>query len=294
MTAVSVDFWATQFLNGVTLGMIFVLVALGLSLIFGIMHVVNFAHGDLLLVGTYVSLSVFLLTDSLLLGGIAAVLAVGVLGFVLEYYILRRVDHENVLLQLLVTFGAAEIIRELVQLRWGSVGMNYPVPSWGRGNVNLLVTGYPLYRTFVIVAGVVCVAAVYLFLTRTDYGLVIRAGSHDRELVRTLGIDITRIFTLVFVIGCLLAAVAGTLVGPLRSANPELGVELLIPAFVVVIVGGMGSFTGSIVAGLFIGLVITLTGVVFPPAQNAVIYAFMALVLLVRPHGLFGTPQEAH
>lgn len=286
------SYFLTQVFNGLALGMILVLIALGLSIIFGLMGVVNFAHGEFLLVGTYTALTVMTVTESLLLGAFAAMITVGILGGVVERFTLQPIYHRDVLLQLLLTFGLAEIIREGVQIVWGRQPRSFPTPGWGRTRVDLIVFNYPLYRLSVIVSASLIVIAVYLFLTRTDIGLVIRGATADREMVDALGIDVTKMFFLVFILGSAIAGVAGALIGPMRSAYPLLGVDLLVPAFVVVVVGGMGSIRGSVVAGILIGELMVLTGMIHSPSSDVIIFVFMALVLLVRPRGLFGRDIE--
>lgn len=284
----SADFVSTQLMNGLTLGMIYVLIAIGLSLIFGTMGIINFAHGDMLLVGAYVAWWVTIQTGSHLLGFIVAPVVVLVIGLVIELGGLRRIYDQNPLLQLLLTFGIAEILREIVQYVWGRTGKTFTNPEWASGTISLGITTYPTYRVFLIIATSLIVLAIYFFLTRTDTGIIIRAGTADRELVNALGINIHRQFTLVFGLGAALAGIAGALVGPVRNLSPLLGVNLLIPAFVVVIVGGVGSYVGTVITGLVIGLIVVSTGIVAPEMSNMVIYAFMALVLLIRPYGLFG------
>lgn len=281
-----------QILNGLALGMILVLIALGLSIIFGLMGIVNFAHGELLLVGTYVGLTTMVTTGSMLFAAIASAAVVGVLGAAIERLTLQPIYHQNVLLQLLVTFGIAEILREAVQIVWGRQSQSFPTPEWGQGTIDFGLFTYPVYRLSVIFIGAAIVVVVYLFMTKTDIGLVIRGATANREMVNALGIDVTKLFFLVFTIGAAIAGVAGALVGPMQNAYPLLGVELLVPAFVVVVLGGMASIRGSVVAGLFVGLVIVLTGIVHSPSSDVIIYVLMAVVLLVRPRGLFGREME--
>lgn len=290
--AQSSDFYLTQVMNGLVLGMVFILVALGLSIIFGMMGIINFAHGDMLLVGTYMAWWVTDVTGSLLLGLVVAPVTVFVLGLVVERTLLRSIYGRDPLLGLMLTFGLAEVLREAVQIIWGSTGKNFSTPNWASATVDFGLFTFPSYRLFVLVMTVVTLTAVYLFLTRTDIGMIIRAGSQDRELVSMLGVDISRIYLLVFAIGAGLAGWAGALIGPIRSANPELGITLLLPAFVVVIVGGVGRLRGTIVAGLIIGQIVVLTGILSGPMSNVVIYIFMAIVLLVRPEGLYGSATQ--
>lgn len=292
--AQSVSYYFTQTFNGLVLGMILVLIALGLSIIFGMMGVINFAHGDLLLIGAYVAWATVGVTGSLLTGLVVAPLVVAALGIAFERLGLRRIYGENVLLQVLLTFGLAEFLRAGVEAVWGPGGKNFAIPAWGSGSVDLILFSYPTYRLFVISLSAVLILGIHLFLTRTDFGLIVRAGTQDRQMVDALGIDISWVFMVVFAIGTALAGVAGALIGPIRGAYPTLGIELLVPAFVVIVIGGIGSFRGTVISGILIGEIIILTGVVYSPAANVIIYVFMAVVLLLKPHGLFGREGVFH
>lgn len=285
---ISPGFWLTQLFNGLMLGMIFVLIATGLTIIFGMMGIINFAHGDLLLVGTYVAWATVGVTDSLVAGIILAPLVVGGVGALIEVFTLRPIYDRDILLQLLITFGIAEFLRGVVMSIWGPRGHSFPIPEWGRITVDLGLFSYPGYRLFVIVLASILLVAVYLLLTRTDIGVIIRAGTMDREMVNALGIDLSKIYLLVFVIGAALAGIAGALIGPIQGATPSLGIELLVPAFVVVVIGGMGSLRGTLVSGILVGEILVIVGVLFPRAAEASIYLAMVAVLLLRPRGLFG------
>lgn len=289
---VSLDLLLAQIFNGLVLGMIYVLIALGLTIIFGIMGIINFAHGEFLLVGVYVALTASMLTGSYWVGLIAAPLVVALLGAAVERFTLRPIYDRDVLLQLLLTFGLAEIIREVVQIVWGRTGRSFPTPAWGAGRIDLVLFQYPLYRLFVIFVSALIVVGVYLYLTQTDIGLIIRAAIADRQMVNSLGIDVTNMYVLVFALGAAIAGLAGALIGPLRNARPLLGFELIIPAFVVVVVGGLGSIRGTILAGLLIGQAVGLAGLFYPPGSEVIIYILMAVVLLIRPRGLFGREVE--
>lgn len=283
------EYYAAQLFNGLVLGMILVLVSLGLTIIFGLLGVINFAHGDTLLVGTYLAWTVITATGNFLLAIGAAVVGTLVLGMILERTLLRYTyGRYDALLQLLLTFGIAEFLRGAIMLVWGKTGKNFPTPAWGDSAINLVLFTYPLYRVFVIFAAGALIIATYLFLNWTDLGLLIRAGTQDREMVDALGIDVSRLYMLVFGIGAALAGIAGALIGPIRGASPTLGITLLIPAFVVVVVGGLGSFRGTIVAGILIGELQVMTGVFYSAASQVTPFVVMALVLLVRPRGLFG------
>lgn len=284
----SPGFWLTQILNGLMLGMIYVLIATGLTIIFGMMGIINFAHGDLLLVGTYVAWATYHTTGSLIAGLLLAPLIVGVVGVLIEVFMLRPIYDRDILLQLLITFGIAEFLRGGVMFIWGPRGHSFPIPEWGQVTVDLGLFSYPGYRLFVIVLASILLLAVYLLLTRTDIGVIIRAGTMDREMVNALGIDLSKVYLLVFVIGAALAGIAGALIGPIQGATPNMGIELLVPAFVVVVIGGMGSLRGTLVSGILVGELLVIVGVLFPRAAEASIYLAMVAVLLIRPRGLFG------
>jgi len=282
------QYYAAQIMNGVVLGMTYVLIAIGLSLIFGTMGIINFAHGDMLLLGTYVAWWSATQLESHIIGFILAPLSVIILGVVIEFIGLRRTYDRSPLLQLLLTFGIAEMLRQSIQFIWGRTAKSFPNPSWATGTVSIGSFSYSSYRLFVIFSTVAILAGLYWFLKKTDVGIIIRAGTEDREMVNMLGINIYLVFTIVFAVGAGLAGVAGALIGPIRNATPLLGVNLLIPSFVVVIVGGVGSYIGTVISGLAIGIIVVLTGVVAPQFSNIVIFIIMAAVLLARPQGLFG------
>lgn len=283
----SPDLIVAQAFNGVVLGMTFVLLAVGLTLIFGMMNIVNFAHGALLLLGAYAAWTVTAATGSIVAGIVAAPVAVAVVGVGVERFGITRIYDEELLIQLLLTFGIAEIMTGVVEAVWGRTNRQMTTAELG-GSVDLVAFTYPVFRMIVVAVAAGAVVALYLFLTRTDYGLVVRGAIQDREMTAALGVDVGRAFVVVFAIGAGLAGLAGALVSPIRGVYPALGAELLVPAFVVVVVGGMGSLKGSVVSGLVLGQVVVFTSLVYPAASQVVIYVAMALVLLVRPRGLFG------
>jgi branched-chain amino acid transport system permease protein len=248
----------------------------------------------MLLVGTYVAWVTVTRGGPFWLALVIAPAVVGVLGFIFERLALRRIYDENVLVQVLLTFGFAEFLRAGVEFIWGGGSQNFQTPAWGSGSVDLVLFTYPSYRIFLIVFAGLLVATVYILLTRTDLGLVIRAGTQDREMVDFLGIDTTRIYLYVFVLGAVLAGIAGVLIAPVRGVNPRLGVDLLIPAFVVIVIGGIGSFRGTIVAGLLIGQLTAITSIVYSPGSDIIIFVAMAIILLLRPRGLFGQEGVFH
>jgi branched-subunit amino acid ABC-type transport system permease component len=285
------SYWGVQFFNGLVFGMILVLVSIGLSIVFGLMGIVNFAHGELLLLGAYGAWAATQATGNIILGFIGAIGLVMVLSMLIERLLLRSTYDRDPLVQLLLTFGLAEIIRGGVKVIWGGSGKIFEIPAWGLDRVDLLLFEYPAYRLFVVIVSTALVVGVYLFLTRTDYGLLISAGAHDREMLQVMGINEKSIFFIVFVIGGSLAGIAGGLIAPIQAVTPQLGIEFLVPAFVVVVIGGLGSFKGSVVSGIAVGETIVLTGILDSTLSGIIIYILMAITLLIRPKGLFGQQE---
>ena len=255
----------SQVLNGVATGMLYALMGIGLSIITGILNIPNFAHGAMFAIGAY----------------LLAVIWFGTLGIRPLY----KAGHDY---QLLFTFGLSLILTEGIIVVWGPVGMSQLPPPLLRGGVDLGITFYPKYRLFVMAMAGLLVFGSWLFVEKTRYGAIMRAGIEDKEMVSLLGIDVHRLFTVTFGLGAYLAGIAGALTAPIRGLNPFMGVDMLGIAFVVVALGGLGNLPGAIVAGVLVGLAQSLVALVWPEASVAVIFAVMAAVLLVRPHGLFG------
>jgi branched-chain amino acid transport system permease protein len=279
---------AAQVFTGLVLGMIFVLLAIGLSLIFGLMTVVNFSHGALYMLGAYVGFTLLRLTGSFTAALVLAPLLVGVLGLLVERFLIRRLYGRSPDDPLLLTFGLSLVVVETARLVWGKIGLTLDPPRALAGAVNLGFTYFPTYRLFVIAVTALVLVGLWLFLEKTNVGLVIRAGSRDPLMVRALGFDVGRIWFLVFGIGAGLAGLAGILAGPMRGAYAEMGVTIIIESFVVVVVGGMGSLLGAVVSGLVIGQIVGLTTFFAPKLAEIVVFITMAIVLLLRPSGLFG------
>jgi branched-chain amino acid transport system permease protein len=277
-----------QVFTGLVLGMVYVLLAIGLSLIFGLMTVVNFAHGALFMLGAYFGVFVLSYTKSFWIALIVAPLMVGALGLLMERFLIRRLYGRSPDDPLLLTFGLSLILVEGVKLVWGKIGLTLDPPRALAGAVNLGFMSFPAYRIFLIGVTVAVLIGLYFFLGRTNIGLIIRAGSRDPLMVRALGIDLGRVWLVVFGIGTALAGLAGILAGPMRGAYAEMGVTMVIESFVVIVVGGMGSLLGAVVAGLLIGQVVGLTTLFMPKAAEIMVFVVMAVVLLVRPSGLFG------
>ncbi len=277
-----------QFFTGLALGSVFVLLATGLSLIFGLLGIVNFAHGAFFMVGAYVGVYFLSLTDSFWIALVGAPLAVGAIGLVVERFLIRPLYGRGFDYPLLLTFGLGYVLVEVVRIVFGSEGVPFETPDALAGAVDIGVGFFPLYRLFVIAATAVILISLWLFIERTRYGLIIRAGARDPEIVRILGINVARVWLLVFGLGTALAALGGVLAAPMRTVNPEMGVTVLVEAFVVTVIGGMGSLIGAVVAGLLVGVVVSLTSLWAPEMATISMFALMALVLLVRPRGLFG------
>jgi branched-chain amino acid transport system permease protein len=277
-----------QVFTGLVLGMVYVLLAIGLSLIFGLMTVLNFAHGALFMLGAYFGVFLLTYTKSFWIALIVAPLMVGALGLLMERFLIRRLYGRSPDDPLLLTFGLSLILVEGVKLIWGKIGLTLDPPRALAGAVNLGFMSFPAYRIFLIGVTVAVLIGLYFFLGRTNIGLIIRAGSRDPLMVRALGIDLGRVWLVVFGIGTALAGLAGILAGPMRGAYAEMGVTMVIESFVVIVVGGMGSLLGAVVAGLLIGQVVGLTTLFVPKAAEIMVFVVMAVVLLVRPSGLFG------
>jgi branched-chain amino acid transport system permease protein len=279
---------AAQVFTGLVLGMIFVLLAIGLSLIFGLMTVVNFSHGALYMLGAYAGFTLLRFTGSFAAALVLAPLLVGTLGLLVERLLIRRLYGRSPDDPLLLTFGLSLVVVETARLIWGKIGLTLDPPRALAGAVNLGFTYFPTYRLFVIAVTALVLVGLWLFLEKTNVGLVIRAGSRDPLMVRALGFDIGRVWFLVFGIGSGLAGLAGILAGPMRGAYAEMGVTIIIESFVVVVVGGMGSLLGAVVSGLIIGQIVSLTTFFAPKLAEIIVFITMAVVLLLRPSGLFG------
>ena len=277
-----------QLCNGIGIGMIYFLIAVGLSVIFGIMNFVNFAHGAFYLLGAYACYAVVAATGNFWLALLIGPLLVGLGGWLVEKYFLNRLYRAPHMFQILVTLGLALVIQELVVIGWGAVGKNVAAPAALHG---VLIFGsiiYPKYRLFVIAFSAVLALLLWLLLERTTYGAILRAGTESTEMVSLLGIDVFRIFSLTFALGAYLAGLAGVLAAPIRGAEPFMGPEALGIAFVVVVIGGMGSFSGALAGGLLIGIVQSVMSSLWSEGANLMIYVAMALVILLRPRGLLG------
>ena len=295
----------TQLLNGLQLGVLLFLLAAGLTLVFGIMDCVNLAHGSLYMVGAFVCATVTLATDSFLLGILAALPAAFAIGVVVEVLVIRHLYERDHLDQVLATFGLILIFDTLVHLVWGPEGLNFPLPPVLNGQVTLPGgVVFPVYRLVIIAAGLAVALSMWVVIARTRIGMLVRAGASNPRLVNALGVNIQGLFTLVFGAGAALAGLAGLLIAPITQANIGMGNEILIVAFVVIIIGGIGSIRGAFIAALIVGLIDTLgrsfldgtmklmlsnqaAETAAPAVSAMLIYILMAAILYFRPQGLF-------
>jgi branched-chain amino acid transport system permease protein len=278
-----------QLFNGLILGSIYVLLSLGLTVIFGTLGVVNFAHGALYMLGAYAAFSlVTLLHLHFLVALLLCPIIVGIIGMLLEKFLISKLYQLPHFYNLLLTFGIMFFVQDAIKIIYGPEGEPFNIPEFLGGGVHLGFIVYPKYRLFIILVTGFLASGVWLFIEKTKLGAIIRAGTDDSETADALGIHISRIFTLVFGMGAALAGLAGILAAPIQDVSPLMGMNFLVETFVVVIVGGMGSIGGSILAGLIIGELVTLGIVFWPPMSTTLIYVFMAIVLIVRPRGLMG------
>jgi branched-chain amino acid transport system permease protein len=285
-------FIVAQSLNAFSQAAILFFIACGLTLIFGIMRIINFAHGGLFMVGAYVGYTIVYLTGSYWLSLIAAPIAVGVLGGIFERVFLSRLyARHDAGAYLMVTFGLAILLAEGVHLIWGPQPRSVAIPDMLRGVVFILNQPFPIYRLFLIGIGGAAAILLWQFLERTRAGLLIRAVSQNAEMVHALGTDVAMVRTGVFTLGCAIAALGGVLSAPLVTAFLGMGSNVIIDAFVIVIIGGMGSFLGSIIGSLLIAFVQVFGAYYFQDMALAIIYLLMLMVLIVRPGGLLGSEQ---
>ena len=274
--------------NGLVLGALLALISSGLTIIYGTLGVLNLAHGAMFMIGGYAGYLTFTATGSFLLAILGGALFVMVLGIVMERVIIRHFygrPHED---QILVTFGLSIVFVEAIRFSFGSLSYSVPPPPWAVGVTSLGFMLYPTYR--LVVVGIVAVAllALYLVLYRTRLGMIVRAGIEDSVMVDSLGINVFRVFMVVFGIGAMAAGFAGIVNAPVVSLTPDMGEMILVQTFVVVVIGGVGSFPGAILGGLIAGQILSITSMINPGYAYVMLFAAMTLVLLIRPRGLMG------
>jgi branched-chain amino acid transport system permease protein len=282
-----------QCLNAVQFGLLLFLVASGLTLIFGIMGIINLAHGSFYMAGAYMAFALGPVVDRATGGGllatiVACVLLAAALGYLLElafFSFLYRRDH---LQQVLMTYGLILVFEEMRAILVGNDVHGVALPAWLQGSVALgEVMSYPVYRLFISAVGIAVALLLYLLISRTRVGMMIRAGASNRDMIASLGVDINRLYRLVFAGGVALAALAGAIAAPVSSVYPGMGNGVLIACFVVVVIGGIGSIRGAFLAAMLVGFVDTFGQVFFPAAAGILMYVLMALILLCKPEGLF-------
>jgi len=283
------DNFTIQFLNGLANGMLLFVMAAGLSLIFGQMNVVNLSHGAFYLLGSYIGYTVVNRFGNFWLALLIAPLIVGILGYFIERYLLRGFyGGKNHLKQVLLTFGIAVSLTAVIEWVWGTLNLAVQPPAILSRQIPILRVQYPLYRFSLIIFGGVLALGMWLVWERTRIGAIVRAGVSDAKMVSGLGINIERVFAGVFVFGTMLATLSGVLGAPIYSISIDLGFEILILAIVVVVIGGLGSLTGAFWGALIIGMANTFGKAFIPEFSLFIIFAVMAIVLLVKPSGLFG------
>lgn len=282
-------FFLIQLLNGLQYGLLLFLVASGLTLIFGIMGIINLAHGSFYMLGAYLAWWLASLTGSLLAAVLVAVPLTVLFGMLLEWLLIRRLYERDHLFQVLLTYGLILVFEEMRSILWGDDVHGVPVPALLNASIPLTENlSYPVYRLFISVVCLLLALGLYLLIQKTRLGMMIRAGASNRDMVQSLGIDIKFLYTLVFALGVALAAFAGMINAPLSSVFPNMGGQVLIICFVVVVIGGIGSVKGAMVASLMIGLADTFGQVLLPEVAGMIVYLLMAAVLVWRPAGLFG------
>jgi branched-chain amino acid transport system permease protein len=294
-----------QCLNGLQFGLLLFLLAAGLTLVFGIMDLVNLAHGSLYMMGAYFAATFVGWTDNFLLGILLALAATLLLGIVLEFAVLRHLYGRDHLDHVLATFGLILFFNELVRLIWGPAGLSIPLPAWLTRPIEVLPgVYYPSYRLSIIAVSLAVAIFLYLLVMRTRLGMLIRAGASNREMIGALGINIKLLYTIVFGLGAALAGLAGMMQAPILTVQTGMGENILILAFVIIVIGGIGSIRGAFMAAIFVGLIDTLgraflpdllrlmlsstaASTAAPALSSMLIYLLMAIVLVVRPEGLF-------
>ncbi|HET6183589.1 MAG TPA: branched-chain amino acid ABC transporter permease [Acetobacteraceae bacterium] len=280
----------SQVAAGLVLGGLYVLIAIGLSIIFGLLGIVNFAHGNFFALGAFFTVSLFGYFGAASI--LVAPILVGLVGMAVERTLIRQLYDKEPLVSLIITFALALMIEALLRLVYGGIGQPFSPPAFLSGIYMWGPVLITKYRLAVFLITVAILLGLWAFMQLTPFGRILRAGARDPEMVGLLGIPLPRVLTGAFGLGCCLAGVAGVLAAPLWTVTPSMSEGAIMPAFVVVVIGGLGSFAGAVIAGLLVGVVTAITIQFQPDAANAVMYVFMAIVLLLRPRGLLGERWE--
>ena len=278
-----------QGLIGLSFSMYLWLLSAGLTLVFGVLGILNFAHGSLFMLGAYAAFTFYgKLGINFFLSIALSLISVGIVGAILERFFLRRIYEIDLPYQLILTFGFILIFDDLVKMVWGGVAMIPPMPRFLEGNISIIGRPFPLYNLFIIFAGLAVAIILWLLLEKTWWGRMIRASASDREMANAIGINIPLLFTTVFVFAAMLAALGGALGTPVRVAAPGIGTAMIIQAFVITVIGGLGNLKGAFVGALIVGILTAFGILLFPVFELFIIFVVMALVLMVKPEGLFG------
>jgi branched-chain amino acid transport system permease protein len=285
--------FVAQFFNGLALGALLALISSGLTIIYGTLGVLNLAHGAMFMLGGYAGYVAYTATGSFGLAVLAGSLFLVIVGAAVELMIIRRFYDRPPEDQILVTFGLGIVIVELVRLGFGNLSLQVPPPGWAGGVTSVGFLVYPTYRIVVLLIAAAALALLYILLYRTRIGMVVRAGIEDSGMVDILGINIYRVFMLVFGIGAMAAGFAGIINAPVVALTPDMGDAILVQTFVVVVIGGVGSFPGAIMGGLISGEILSLTTMVDPAWAQVMLFVVMTLVLMLRPQGLLGLRGRA-
>jgi branched-chain amino acid transport system permease protein len=285
------SFLTIQMLNGLSFSMLLFLIAAGFTLIFGLMKIINISHGSFYLLSAYVGLTILRTTESFILALIAGAIAAGLVGMAMQRFFLRRFYLEE-LQQVLLTFGFVLVIADICLLIWGGDPQALPQPSSFKGSMWIGKIVFPKYRLLVIMGGVIIALGMWIFQEKTKIGAIVRAGVDDEEMLRGSGINIQTVFMGVFGVGALLAGIGGILGGPFAGVYPGIDMEILLLAMVVVIIGGVGSLKGAFVGSLIVGLLDNFGKALFPELSLFTLFAPMAIILAIRPTGIFGKIAE--
>jgi branched-chain amino acid transport system permease protein len=285
----TVSLFVEQLLNGVQFGVMLFLMSAGLTLVLGIMNLVNLAHGSLYMLGAYFAATLLMVVPSFVVAIAIAVVATAIAGLVLDRIVFKYFYQRTHLEQVLVTFGLIYVMNESVRLIWGPIPLPFPLPGLVSGSAQILPgIEYPVFRLVILVAGLIIALILYLLITRTRAGMWVRAGAHDRTMAMAIGVNVPRVFTAVFALGAALAGYAGMMTAPLTAVQVGMGDPIVILALVVVTIGGIGSVRGAFIAALLVGIVDTFSRVLLPSAIGSIcIYLLMAVILAFRPAGLF-------
>jgi branched-chain amino acid transport system permease protein len=291
-STMNMDALLPQLFNGIQFGVLMALLATGLSLIFGMLGIINFAHGSLYMLGAYFTWTFMQLLnfpENFWPGLFLSFLSLGLMGLIIERFLLKPMYGQPPVYQILITFGLMLVIQQGVALTYGTAPLPLGIPRYFGGEISLGLLQYPTYRLFTMILGLIVIFAVWVFVERSSLGALIRASAEDSETARTLGINTRRVYTWTFILGAALAGLGGGLHAPLIGGlQHTIGTEILLINFIIVVIGGMGSIRGALLGGIILGVVRGVAGVIWAPASDFVMFAAMGIILLLRPQGLLG------